>query len=99
MTASMVFGVQRANVKKYEREALICAIVAFPLMLMASVGLDVALVIVSLYPNVTYFIGFESVMPAYYAYRTLLEVVLEAIPQVCYCWLQHLRCFTVVTAT
>lgn len=72
-----------SNVEKLERQSLICAILAFPLMLFAAVGLDVALVIVSLYPNVAFFIGFESVMPAYFAYRILVEVVLEALPQVC----------------
>jgi hypothetical protein len=67
---------------KLERQSMICAILSFPLMLMAAVGLDVALVIVSLYPDVAFFIGFESVMPAYFAYRILVEVVLEALPQV-----------------
>ena len=70
------------DVEKLERQSLICAILGFPLMLMAAVGLDVALVVVSLYPNVAFFIGFESVMPAYFAYRILVEVVLEALPQV-----------------
>ena len=68
--------------EKLERQSLICAILGFPLMLMAAVGLDVALVVVSLYPDVAFFIGFESVMPAYFAYRILVEVVLEALPQV-----------------
>lgn len=71
-----------SDVEKLERQSLICAILGFPLMLMAAIGLDVALVIVSLYPHVAFFIGFESVMPAYFAYRILVEVVLEALPQV-----------------
>jgi hypothetical protein len=66
---------------KLERQAFICGLLSLPLMLMAAVGLDVALVIVSLYPPVGFFIGFESVMPAYFAYRILVEVVMEAIPQ------------------
>eukprot|EP00892_Ulva_mutabilis_P004685 jgi/Ulvmu1/2589/UM014_0040.1 len=70
------------DIKALEREALWTAVVSFPLMVMAAVGLDVALVIVSLVPHVAFFIGFESIMPAYYAYRLLVEVVLEAVPQV-----------------
>ena len=73
---------QAVDVKALEREALWTAVVSFPLMVMAAVGLDVALVIVSLVPRVAFFIGFESIMPAYYAYRLLVEVVLEAVPQV-----------------
>lgn len=74
--------VQVVDVKKLEREALWTAVVSFPLMVMAAVGLDAALVVVSLVPSVAFFIGFESIMPAYYAYRLLVEVVLEAVPQV-----------------
>jgi hypothetical protein len=83
---------QVSDVDKLERQSLICGILSFPLMLMAAVGLDVALVIVSLYPHVAFFIGFESVMPAYFAYRILVEVVLEALPQVCYKAGRHLKC-------
>lgn len=75
-------GLQVVDVKKLEREALWTAVVSFPLMVMAAVGLDAALVVVSLVPSVAFFIGFESIMPAYYAYRLLVEVVLEAVPQV-----------------
>lgn len=64
------------------REAMICAVLSFPVVILAAVGLDVTLVVVSLYPRATYFIELENVMPAYYAYRTLVEVVLEAVPQV-----------------
>lgn len=46
-------------------------------------ALDLALVAVSLYPPLTYFLALERIMPAYWAYRTLIEIVLEALPQVC----------------
>jgi hypothetical protein len=69
--------------KRLKREALTCAIVSFPLMILAAAGFDIAFVIVSFYPNMAFFLGLEGVMPAYLAYRILIEVVLEAVPQVC----------------
>lgn len=71
-----------ADALRLQREAIICAAIAFPIMLIAAVGLDLAFVIVSFYPNMAFFLRLEGVMPAYLAYRILVEVVLEAVPQV-----------------
>lgn len=71
-----------ATLAKLQREALICAVVGFPLLLLVSVGFDVAFVLSSFHPNLTVYLGLENVMPAYNAYRILIEVVLEALPQV-----------------
>jgi branched-subunit amino acid transport protein AzlD len=69
-------------VLRLRREALLCAMVAFPLFLVAAAAFDLAFVIVSFLPHMTFFLGLEGIMPAYHAYRILVEVVLEALPQV-----------------
>jgi hypothetical protein len=51
-------------------------------VLFAAVGFDIIFIIVSFYPNLMFFLGVENIMPAYNAYRILIEVVLEALPQV-----------------
>jgi hypothetical protein len=76
-----VQGASPELMKQVSREAAVCAILAFPIMVIASAALDITLVIVSVYPPLTYFLSLERIMPAYWAYRTLIEIVLEAIPQ------------------
>jgi hypothetical protein len=70
------------EIRKLEREALTCAIVSFPIVLFSAVGFDIAFIFVSFYPSLMFFLGIENIMPAYSAYRILIEVVLEALPQV-----------------
>ena len=71
-----------AALVKLRREALVCAIIGFPLLLLVAAGFDLGFVLSSFHPNLTVYLGLENVMPAYNAYRILVEVVLEALPQV-----------------
>ena len=55
--------------KQLRVEALRLAIVSYPLMLLVAAALDLAFVIVSFIPHMVFFLGLESIMPAYHAYR------------------------------